>query len=92
MIAGTLGLDAVQLALGGGEDFELLFALPSDALPDVRRRLGDGTRVSVVGEARPVGEGIRCVRADGTAVKVEGWDHFSAPSPAQRGREGGGDT
>ena len=86
MIAGTLGLDAVQLALGGGEDFELMFTLASDTLPEVRRVLGGSTQVSVVGEARPAGEGIRFVGADGTAVKMEGWDHFSVPSPAERGK------
>ena len=79
-IAGVLGLDAVQLALGGGEDFELLFTLAPDELPEVRRTLGGSTQVSVVGEVQPAREGVRFVGADGKETRVTGWDHFSAPS------------
>jgi len=87
-IAQQLGLDATTLALTGGEDFELLFTVPPDALDEVRAAVA-GMSVMVIGEIRPAEDGRRLIGADGGIVG--GWDHFragtaEAPSPAARER------
>jgi thiamine-monophosphate kinase len=71
-----LGLDPDELALHGGEDYELLFCVPADA-PSAAvyaRRLR--CRVTEVGVLR-AGRGARYLR-DGQAVSVkpQGFDHF----------------
>jgi thiamine-monophosphate kinase len=80
-IAAALGLDVARLALGGGEDFELLFTVPPDALTEVRAALAGMQDISVIGEVCPAGEGVRFIGADGRDVDARGWDHFAAPSP-----------
>jgi thiamine-monophosphate kinase len=64
-----LGLDPIALALAGGDDYELLFALRPDgpSAAALARRLG--VRVSELGRV----ERGRATRARG------GFDHFSAP-------------
>ncbi len=76
--ARRLGLDPEELALHGGEDYELLFALPPDA-PSAAvcaRRLG--CRVTEFGCLRP-GRTLRFLR-NGRPVPIEirGFDHFKA--------------
>jgi thiamine-monophosphate kinase len=78
-VAPGLGVDAVELALHGGEDYELLAALPPEAVEDARARLADrfGTPLAEIGEV-VAGEGVVAVRPDGTTAPLEpgGWDHF----------------
>ena len=68
--------DALNLALHGGEDFELLFTVrPRDAarLP---KRLG-GVRLTRIGEVRDAGEGIKLARGGGAQIlQPSGFDHF----------------
>jgi len=74
-IAETLGLDALTLALSGGEDFELLFTV-TPALID---RVGTsvcGVPVTVIGEIRPAAEGIQLQGAADGTLTIAGWDHF----------------
>lgn len=78
--AETLGVDPVAVALSGGEDYELLAAIPSDGYAVARVELLDafGVDLTDVGEvvagARVVG-----VNADGTEEPLAplGWDHFA---------------
>jgi len=77
--AALLGIDALALALYGGEDYELLMASPparAAALAD-RLRAETGTPATIVGTFLPAGEG-RHVIAGGTAIPLaaRGWDHF----------------
>lgn len=68
-------VQALRLALGGGEDYELLAALTPGASPDdLARRTGvTMTRVGRV----VAGEGVRFVDGAGQPVDVAGgWDHF----------------
>jgi thiamine-monophosphate kinase len=78
--AASLGVDALELALGGGEDYELVATLePSDA-EAARRVLEEryGVTLTTVGSIIE-GEGLVAVGADGreTPLGSRGWDHFA---------------
>ena len=69
----------LDMALGGGEDYELLICADARTMNAARERLGDG--LTVVGEIEPhrAGEArVRVVGADGEAIEVAsgGWEHF----------------
>ena len=64
------GEDPLQLALGSGEEFELLFTLPAD-----RRAELEGADVTVIGEVREGAGGL----LDGRPIVPRGWDHLRAP-------------
>ena len=69
----------LDMALGGGEDYELLICADARTMNAARERLGDG--LTVVGEIEPRRAGaarVRVVGADGAAIKVAsgGWEHF----------------
>lgn len=68
----------LSLALGGGEDYELLFAAPSEII----RRAAESvpTPITVIGEIVGAGQGVTVFDEDGVAMKVGsgGWDHFRA--------------
>ncbi len=77
--ANTLGREAMQMALIGGEDLELLLVVsPADA-DAVRAAVEDtGIACTLVGEI--VKSGVRFVGADGQDALPpggQGWDHFS---------------
>jgi thiamine-monophosphate kinase len=78
----ALGVDPLDLALGGGEDYELLATLPPRAVPLTAQLLRDrfGTPLTDIGEIR-AGEGVAAVDADGSErpLEAEGWDHFARP-------------
>lgn len=70
------GIDPEQLALHGGEDYELLFTVRgrlSKLIPDLHR----GTPISAIGEIIR-GRKMVLVEADGRSVELvaRGWDHF----------------
>jgi thiamine-monophosphate kinase len=77
--ADTLGIEALSLAVSGGEDYELVATLPRDAVESARADLFEsfGTKLSDVGEIVE-GSGVEAVRDDGSAspLEAEGWDHF----------------
>jgi thiamine-monophosphate kinase len=67
-------------ALGGGEDYELLVALPGEeafAAAAVELRETYGTSLTAIGSIGP-GEGVDAVGEDGVERPLEptGWDHF----------------
>jgi thiamine-monophosphate kinase len=72
-------VDPLKLALEGGEDYELLAALPPDAVAAVASKLADrfGAQLTDVGEVRE-GHGLVAIEPDGTERPLEprGWDHF----------------
>jgi thiamine-monophosphate kinase len=78
--ADTLGLDPIAVALSGGEDYELLVAIPSEALvaaaAELRERFGlPLTSVGRFTRARSV----TVLGADDAERPLEprGWDHFA---------------
>jgi thiamine-monophosphate kinase len=71
-----LKLDALTLALHGGEDYGLLFTVPRRLAARMPRRL-HGTTLARIGEIIR-GRGVRLVDAGGksSALEALGWDHF----------------
>ncbi len=72
------GDDWLSLALSGGEDYELLFTAPEDAVRD-ELEAGD-IPVTIIGEIVEASRGVTVVDAVGNAVlpRGDGWDHFAA--------------
>ena len=76
------GSQALPLAIGGGEDYELLCAGSPDALQRAQAALNNlGTSLTIVGRLteRPAsGPLVRLIDADGREVAPErhSWDHF----------------
>ncbi len=69
---------ARALALGGGEDYELLFAVRPSRVAALRAARGAlGCPVTHIGELRP-GRGVAVIGADGMAGAGRGHDHFRA--------------
>jgi len=80
-LRGLIGADPLELALGGGEDYELLVALPGEAFEPARALLAErfGTPLTDIGELR-AGEGIVAIDPDGAErpLAPTGWDHFAS--------------
>ena len=83
------GRDDFEVALHGGEDYQLLFALPADRL----EKLNDlaivwDLPISIVGH---FSEGIPglMIETDVEPVPLEphSWDHFSSRKPRKRGED-----
>lgn len=74
-----LRVDPLELALHGGEDYELLACLPADAVEPTRERLREryGTSLTPVGELTDAD--LMAVDVDGRRKPLEprGWDHFA---------------
>ncbi len=87
--AATLGIDPLDLALHGGEDFELLVAMPKDDVEAVTAAVrATGSSLSVVGEVRPREEGVTMRLSDGSVRPLAGgWDHFTQRAPRSSDRE-----
>ncbi len=76
----VLGTDPVDLAVHGGEDYELLAALPADAVEPALRKLGEryGTSLAEIGEITDAAGSVVLMDDDGgeRALEPGGWDHF----------------
>jgi thiamine-monophosphate kinase len=76
-----LGREAWELALGGGEDYELCLTVPADNAGYVAQAVEQetGTHVTCVGEVMEEEAGRWLVLEDGREVPLQsvGWDHFS---------------
>ncbi|MCA1726546.1 MAG: thiamine-phosphate kinase [Actinobacteria bacterium] len=77
----VLGIDPVELALHGGEDYELLATLPAEAVEPTLRKLGErfGTSLAEVGEITDQTGVLTLSGDDGAEAPLEprGWDHFA---------------
>lgn len=67
----------LTLALHGGEDYGLLFAVPRQMVPRIPRKFGR-TQITSIGEIVR-GSGVSVVAADGkvSSLAPGGWDHFA---------------
>lgn len=92
-IATAYGRDPLDLALYGGEAYELLFSVPParlDAALDAVRSVGGGA--SVIGTLTEAHEGMRLRLADGTSrpLAPSGWDHLRHTTDATPGEKKAG--
>jgi thiamine-monophosphate kinase len=75
-LCGRRALDPLQLALHGGEDFELLFTVKPENIARLPRRV-DGVEIKRIGEVTHANEGVKI--SEGTRIwdlKPGGWKHF----------------
>jgi thiamine-monophosphate kinase len=76
--APVLGVDPLELALGGGEDYELLATIDATDADHARAQLADRFGVTLTEVGVIIEEGLVAVGADGVERTLEpkGWDHF----------------
>ncbi|HET7120645.1 MAG TPA: thiamine-phosphate kinase [Solirubrobacterales bacterium] len=81
-IAAAAGRDPLQLAASGGEDYELLAALPPQALAEASSRIGEAaeTTLTPIGKAM-AGSGAEVRLPGGALLKPAGFDHFARRPP-----------
>src|ERR1700752_224622 len=75
-LCGRRALDPLQLALHGGEDFDLLFTVSPKNVARLPRRV-DGVAITRIGEIRAAEHGVQL--SEGARVwelKPGGWKHF----------------
>lgn len=75
-LCGRRALDPLQLALHGGEDFELLFTVRAFDVARLPRRV-DGMEITRIGEVTDEGDGVKI--SEGSRVwelNPGGWKHF----------------
>lgn len=77
-IAAAAGHDPLQLAISGGEDYELLAALPAERLGDASTAIGEAaeTTLTPIGKVA-AGEGVEIRLPGGEPLEAEGYDHFA---------------
>ena len=80
--AQQLDCEALQLALQGGEDYELLLAVPESDADIIRAAVSSstGTQVTIIGSIT-AGPDVLAEMPDGTRAPLSGgWEHFSRES------------
>ena len=72
----------LDLALSGGEDYELLFTAPHEAMAEIVA--GAETPVTVIGRTSEGAGLVTVLDADGNTVNPQrgGWDHFAPLDPS----------
>jgi thiamine-monophosphate kinase len=75
-LCGRRALDPLQLALHGGEDFELLFTVKPENVARLPRRV-DGVEIKRIGEITDADKGVKIAEGPRTwELKPGGWKHF----------------
>jgi thiamine-monophosphate kinase len=76
--AGPLGVDPLDLALSGGEDYELLATLDATAFDRARDELHERFGVTLTDVGVIIDGGVVAVDGDvERPLEAKGWDHFS---------------
>jgi thiamine-monophosphate kinase len=84
-VAEAAGLDAVRIAAGGGEDYELLATLPPAAFDPAAAALAAYDLALTRCGRVAAGSGVAILGQSGRALDVEGFDHLrDRPSPPRR--------
>ncbi|SFL97387.1 thiamine-phosphate kinase [Pelosinus propionicus] len=75
--AGALGKDGLEYALYGGEDYQLVFTIPSQQLSLISQA-DLGIKLTVIGEVIEQRHGVLLVDEEGVELQLEpkGYDHF----------------
>lgn len=76
-VAAAAGRDPLELAVTGGEDYELLAALPPESLAEAEARIGETgeTALTRIGEVR-AGSGVEIRRPGGGILAPGGYDQL----------------
>lgn len=78
--AAAAGRDPLQLAVAGGEDYELLAAVPADALAEASLRMGEAAETTLTPIGRiATGAGVELRLPGGGRLEAAGYDHFAEP-------------
>jgi thiamine-monophosphate kinase len=79
-VAAAAGLDPLQLAASGGEDYELLAALPPERLDEAEAKIAKAgeTGLKKIGEVAP-GRGAEIRLPGGSLLEAQGYDHLARP-------------
>lgn len=76
--------DAIQLALSGGEDYELLFTVKPDQTQEIENLVQeqDHPPITCIGQVTEQTEDFLLTQKDGsqTPITYSGYDHFKTPS------------
>jgi thiamine-monophosphate kinase len=77
-LAAAAGQDPLQLAVSGGEDYELLAVLPPDRLTTASRRMAEAAEATLtkIGQVT-AGEGVEFRLPGGGLLATRGYDHFA---------------
>ncbi len=76
-VAEAAGVDPLDLVAAGGEDYELLVALPPDRVEEAAAAVGvAGTSLTAIGELG-AGEGVELRDPSGARREVAGFDHLA---------------
>lgn len=76
-VAAAAGQDPLQLAVSGGEDYELLAALPDGRLEEASRQMADAAETTLTGIGKvSVGGGVELRLPGGGLLETRGYDHF----------------
>jgi thiamine-monophosphate kinase len=80
-VAAAAGRDPLELAASGGEDYELLAALPPERLAEASAAIGRAAEATLtqVGETR-AGEGVEIRLPGGGTLKPAGFDQLRRPA------------
>jgi thiamine-monophosphate kinase len=79
-VAAAAGVDWIELAAGGGEDYELLACLPEDRLAAATEAVkATGVALTVIGHVSE-GEGVVLRDANGAARSIPGYDQLRRAS------------
>jgi thiamine-monophosphate kinase len=79
-VAAAAGRDPLEVAVSGGEDYELLAALPANRLTEALNRIGEAAETSLtpIGQVK-AGEGVEIRLPGGGRLEAQGYDHFGEP-------------
>jgi thiamine-monophosphate kinase len=73
--------DAIDYALSGGEDFELLVTVPPRQLSRAKRPVATDARLTIIGRVTPARRGLTVIDATGQRRPLPrvGYEHFRNP-------------
>jgi thiamine-monophosphate kinase len=76
-VAESSGTDPLELAAGGGEDYELLACIPQAGVDAARSAVAEaGGSLTVIGRCGP-GEGVKLSAPSGRELRVRGYDQLT---------------
>jgi len=79
-VAAAAGRDPLQLGVAGGEDYELLAALPSDRFDEASAAVGETAETGLTRIGRvAAGDGVEIRLPGGELLEAAGYDHFAQP-------------